>query len=141
MSKQSNGKLSKKEIGLNHINTLFSAFGTFLTGLFCILQYLLGNHDSFAIIATIFALIILVISYYLSFGKGGNSRKSLWKFIDTIAKGTGALNPIMLAVSILLAVSTGETAFILFIGCFALEIAQLCVVYFVFKRNKPRLRN
>ena len=91
------------EIRLKQINIFFTAFGTFISGLFCILQYFFSSYKkTFAIITFIFMLLVFFITYYISYSKTFSQKDSLWKYINKCSDDVGILNPIMLFISFML---------------------------------------
>ena len=63
---------SKQQIAekrLSHINIFYSAFGNFLTGLFCIAQYFLTGTPFFGYITIGILAIIFIPTYYFTHAK------------------------------------------------------------------------
>lgn len=125
---------SKSEIGLKHIDRAFSAYGTFITGLFCIADYFWGEIILYKRVAVCVAIAILFVTYYLSFGKYGNSKVVFWTFVERCAKAAGMINPIMLATSILVCV---EPSIKYVFVCTLLEIAQIAAFIVAWEKVKP----
>ncbi len=91
------------EIRLKQINIFFTAYGTFISGLFCILQYFFNSYKKiFAIISFVFLLLVFFITYYISYSKKFSQKESFWKYINKCSDDVGILNPIMLSISFIL---------------------------------------
>lgn len=119
-----NKEMRKKlaEERLNCIDILFAAFGPFVSALFCIAQYFLDETIWFKIIAAGLYFLILFTTYYLAaFNKQKNYEK-FWKHIKKYAKAAGLLNPLILAVSILLAIVRNVWVLML---CVILVVTQI----------------
>ena len=102
---QNKGKSQIAEKKLKNINIFFSAYGSFLTGLFCIFQYFFNKYNLFSIISIISALLILGITYFLAYSKWITKFETFWTYVSNCANSVGILNPLMLAISIMLSVS------------------------------------
>lgn len=102
---QNKGESQIAEKKLKNINIFFSAYGSFLTGLFCIFQYFFNKYNLFSIISIVSALLILGITYFLAYSKWVTKFETFWTYVSNCANAVGILNPLMLAISIMLSVS------------------------------------
>ncbi|MBE6738134.1 MAG: hypothetical protein E7566_05750 [Ruminococcaceae bacterium] len=127
---------------LKNINLFFATYGSFLTGLFSIFQYFFNQYTLFNIISSISAILILGVTYFLAYSKWATTFNNFWIYIEKCADAVGVLNPIVLALSIMLSVSK---SFELLIACCILTAAHfplyLIAGYKCFnKKNKPILK-
>lgn len=104
---------------LNNINNLFSAYGAFITGVFCIFQYFFAEHRLFVPVSAGVASVIFIITYFLAYSKMATKFTSFWSYISENAEVVGILNPIILAISIILSFSK------------SLDILLVCIVMVV----------
>lgn len=125
------------EFRLKMIDVFFAAFGAFVSGLFCIAQYFWGSLDFFIWIAAGFFFVTLLITYILSYSKKTSRNEHLLCFIQECANRAGPLNPIMLALSFLLAISSNVCILAV---CISLEIAQLYAYFLSAKKVFPKIK-
>ncbi len=94
-------QLNNAETKLNCINTFFTAYGAFITGVFFIAKYFFGASK----IVLGFCLIVLIATYYISYSKKTTSNTKLWNYIHKCADDVGPLNPSMLIMGFILEIS------------------------------------
>ena len=116
---------------LKNINIFFSAYGSFLTGLFCIFQYFFNQYDMFSTISFFSALLILGITYFLAYSKWVTKFETFWRYVSNCANAVGILNPVMLAISIMLSVSQ-EIELLLI--CIVMSVGHLILYAMVFSK-------
>ena len=122
---------------LKIINVFFAAFGTFITGLFCIAQFFWNSHDFFLWIAAGFFFATLLITYVLSYSKKTSKSERLLHYMQECANKVGVLNPIMLALGFLLTISSDKYILIV---CIALEVLQLWGYILSAKKVFPKIK-
>ena len=126
------------EAKLNNTANFFAAYGTFLTGVFCILQYFGRNNKMLNIVTMIGALLILLVTYFLTRSNWCVKFTGIWNYVKLCADVISIINPIMLAISISLAVSP---VLELLLVCLGLEIAHLFVYILAIGKHKRNLEN
>lgn len=109
---------------LNRIDVLFAAFGPLISSLFCIAQYFFDGTTCFTMIAVSLYFLILVVTYYLAVSNKQKKNERLWEHIKQQATAVGPLNPIVLAVGILLAIVRNIWVLIM---CVAFVVAQVAL--------------
>lgn len=102
---QNNNEFQTAENKLKNINIFFAAYGSFFTGLFSIFQYFFAQYKYFNVISLVSALLILGITYFFAYSKWATTFSYFWMYIEKCANTVGILNPIILAISIMLSVS------------------------------------
>lgn len=124
---------------LKNINLFFAAYGSFLTGLFSIFQYFFAQYKLFVIISAISGLCILGITYFLAYSRWATTLHNFWIYIEKCADSVGVLNPIVLAISIILAVTQSFEFLIICIGFTALHLILYVIVICksLNKKKKP----
>lgn len=133
---QNKGESQIAEKKLKNINIFFSAYGSFLTGLFCIFQYFFYKYNLFSIISIISALLILGITYFLAYSKWVTKFETFWTYVSNCANAVGILNPLMLAISIMLSVSQEIELLGLCIAMSALHLILYTLAFSKHSSNK-----
>ena len=119
---------------LSHINIFYSAFGNFLTGLFCIAQYFLTGTPFFGYITIGILAVIFIPTYYFTHAKISIKNEPLWDYFTSCANIIGELNPIFLALGIYFSLNACLEYTILWI---AMEIAQISFYIIALKKHYP----
>lgn len=127
---------------LKNINLFFAAYGSFLTGLFSIFQYFFAQYKLFVIISAISGLCILGITYFLAYSRWATTLHNFWIYIEKCADSVGVLNPIVLAISIILTVTQSFEFLIICIGFTALHfiIYVIAICKSLNKNKKPVIK-
>lgn len=123
----SDSQIAEKKV--KNINVFFAAYGSFITGLFTVSEYFFNQFELFVLISLVCALVVLGITYYLAYSKKATKYNVFWTYVGACADAVGVLNPIMLAVSIMLSVA--QTIEIL-CACIALSVLHLINYVFAF---------
>lgn len=111
------------EIRLNQINIFFTAYGTFLSGLFCVLQYLFSSTEKiFSIISLAFLTLVFIVTYYIFYSKRLSKEIVLWNYFKKCSEDIGILNPIMLSISFILAFTQEKIWFFICILLMVLHV-------------------
>lgn len=118
------------EFQLKIISVFFAAFGAFVSGLFCIVQYFWSTEDYFAFIVAGFFFMTLLATYVLSYSKNTARSKSFLEYIEECANRVGTLSPLVMAVSFILAFK--PEIWVLAI-CIVLEAMHLIAYFFATK--------
>lgn len=130
-------KRATAEFRLKIIDVFFAAYGAFISGLFCIAQYFWGSTDYFVWIASGFFFVTLLVTYVLSYSKRTTKSEYLLHYVQECANKVGFLNPLMLALGFILAITAD---FYILIVCIALEVAQLWAYILSIKKAFPNIR-
>ena len=123
---------------LSHINIFYSAFGNFLTGLFCIAQYFLTGTPFLGYITAAILAIIFIPTYYFSHAKMSVKNESLWDYFTSCANIIGELNPIFLALGIYFSINACLEYTIIWI---VMEVGQIILYIIAFKKHYPNWGN
>ena len=126
------------EAKLNNTANFFAAFGTFLTGVFCILQYFGRNNKLLNIVTIIGALLVLLATYFLTRSNWCVKFTRFWNCVKSCADAISIMNPIVLAISIYLAVCP---ILELLLACLGLVIAHVFVYIMAIGKYKRNLEN
>ena len=129
-------KRATAEFRLKIIDVFFAAYGAFISGLFCIAQYFWGSTDYFVWIASGFFFVTLLVTYVLSYSKRITKSEYLLHYVQECANKVGFLNPLMLALGFILAITAD---FYILIVCIALEVAQLWAYILSIKKAFPNI--
>ena len=119
---------------LSHINIFYSAFGNFLTGLFCIAQYFLTGTPFLGYITIGILAIIFVPTYYFTHAKISIKNEPLWDYFTSCANIIGELNPFFLALGIYFSLNASLEYTILWI---VMEVGQIVLYIIAFKKHYP----
>lgn len=122
---------------LEIINVFFTAYGAFISGLFCIAQYFFKEYNYFVCIVAGFFFVTLLISYILCYSKRTTNSEQFLKYIQECSNKVGVLSPILLAIGFLLTVTSEIYILIL---CIILEALQLIGYIFSFKKVSPNIK-
>lgn len=116
---------------MNNLSMLFAAWGSFITGLFCILQYFFESYNLFKYFSIGAYFAILILAYSIACSKRSLKFHNFWYFINECANAVGWLNPIILAFSLVVAVIPDIT---FVIGLAIFVVAQLIIFIIVYKK-------
>lgn len=125
------------EFRLKIIDVFFAAYGAFISGLFCIAQYFWGSTDYFVWIASGFFFVTLLVTYVLSYSKRTTKSEYLLRYVQECANKVGFLNPVVLALGFILAITS---EIYILIVCIALEVVQLWAYILSIKKAFPNIR-
>ena len=120
MKKQA--KNQQASLRLKNLNTFFAVFGSFITAIFSIFQYFFGTSNLFDISACIAGLLILALTYFLCCSNKASKAKRFWKYLEICSEPIGIINPLVLVLSILLAV---VNSFELMVICCGLLVCHI----------------
>ena len=127
-------KISNRQLGNNKLmpnifyySIFFTTFGTFISGLFCILQYYFS--DDIDVIGSVFAIITIGCIIRLTGIKNPPKNILLWECVEACASGAGRMSPIILLAGLFLAATDNKCfAYI----CILMEAIQLVLYVFDF---------
>lgn len=127
LQKVLNGQPSNNRLMPNifYYSIFFTAFGSFLSGLFCILQYYFS--DDIDVIGIVFAVITIGCIIGLTSIKRPSKKVMLWKYIEACAGGAGLMSPIIMLSGFYL-VAADKKCFVYI--CIFMEVTQL-VLYII----------
>lgn len=121
---------------LNHIDVLFAAFGPFISALFCIAQYFFDGTTYFTMIAVSLYGLILAVTYYLAVSNKQKKNERFWEHVKKHATAVGPLNPVVLAVGILLAIVRNIWVLIM---CVIFVVAQVVLYIIAGRKQKTKV--
>lgn len=122
---------------LSNINLFFTAFGNFLSGIFCISQFFLTGNPMFGYITLGIIGIIVIATYGISYSEASLKNEILWNYIICCSDRLGPFNPIFLLLSIIFALNASIEIILIWI---LMELVQLCLYAFEFRKAFPHWR-
>ena len=122
---------------MKNINLLFAAYGSFISGLFSILQYFFHQYNAFNTISLYCAIFLLLVVYFLSYSKWATKFYSFWDYISVSANLIGILNPFMLALSIILSVTRNWG---ILIACILFESVHLVIYIIAIEKSNIKIK-
>ena len=125
------------ESKIKNINLLFAAYGSFISGLFSILQYFFHQYNAFNTISLYCAIFLLLVVYFLSYSKWATKFYSFWDYISVSANLIGILNPFMLALSIILSVTRDWG---ILIACILFESVHLVIYIIAIEKSNIKIK-
>lgn len=138
MKKTDNSEIEPiSELKMRNINLLFAAYGSFLSGLFSILQYFFYESKLFNLISLCCAMFLLLVVYFLSYSKWATKFYGFWNYIRVSADIIGILNPFMLALSIILSVARDRG---ILITCILFELAHLVIYIIAIEKSNIKMK-